>query len=62
MNAIIRDHHGSQDALELGDIDKPAGKDGEVLVRVQAASVHVGDWMPVDGRPFVLTRSAARRP
>jgi NADPH:quinone reductase-like Zn-dependent oxidoreductase len=37
------------DVLELKEIDKPAVKDDEVLVRVHAASVHVGNWVLVKG-------------
>lgn len=37
MKAIAQDHYGSQDVLELRDIDKPVVGDDEVLVRVHAA-------------------------
>ena len=44
MKAIVQYEYGSPDVLELEDIDKPVVEDGEVLVRVQAAGVHIGDW------------------
>jgi len=48
MKAIVQDEYGSpDDVLELQDIDKPVVKDGEVLVQVHAASVHIGDWVLV---------------
>ena len=49
MQAIIQDHYGSEQTLEARDMDKPEIGDDEVLVRVQAASVHVGDWILMSG-------------
>jgi hypothetical protein len=46
MKAIIQDRYGSPDALELSEIDRPATGDGEVLVRVRAASVEPIDVPP----------------
>jgi NADPH:quinone reductase-like Zn-dependent oxidoreductase len=54
MKAIVQDMYGEPAAvLGLQDIAKPIPKDGEVLVRVRAASVHVGDWMLVTGVPYI---------
>ncbi len=39
MKAIVHDHYGSADVLELRDLDQPVIGDGEVLVRVRAAAV-----------------------
>ena len=54
MKAIIQDRYGSPDALELSEIDRPATGDGEVLVRVRAASVHADVWHAMRGQPYVL--------
>jgi NADPH:quinone reductase-like Zn-dependent oxidoreductase len=55
MKAIVQDKYGSPDEfLELREIDKPVIKDDEVLVRVQAASVHPDIWHVVRGLPYVL--------
>ena len=63
MKAIVQDHYGSQDALKLRDIDKPDIGDDEVLVRVHAASVHVGDWILMTGVPhFMRMATGLRRP
>ena len=35
------------------DIATTVVKDGEVLVRMHAASVHLGDWMLVRGVPYI---------
>jgi NADPH:quinone reductase-like Zn-dependent oxidoreductase len=54
MMAIVQDAYGSpKKVLELQQIAKPVAKDGEVLVRVQAASVHVGDLVLVTGEPYI---------
>ena len=54
MKAIVQDIYGEPKAvLALQDIVRPVVKDGEVLVRVHAASVHVGDWMMVTGVPYI---------
>ncbi len=55
MKAIVYHKYGSPDVLELQEIEKPAVKDDEVLVRVHAASVNPLDWYPLTGTPY-LTR------
>jgi NADPH:quinone reductase-like Zn-dependent oxidoreductase len=54
MQAIVQDRYGSAEVLEARDIDRPAIGDDEVLVRVRAASVHVGDWILMTGVPYVM--------
>jgi NADPH:quinone reductase-like Zn-dependent oxidoreductase len=54
MQAIVQDRYGSAEVLEARDIDRPAIADDEVLVRVRAASVHVGDWILMTGMPYVM--------
>jgi NADPH:quinone reductase-like Zn-dependent oxidoreductase len=54
MKAIMQTRYGSAEVLETRDVDKPGIGDDEVLVRVQAASVHVGDWILMTGSPFVM--------
>jgi NADPH:quinone reductase-like Zn-dependent oxidoreductase len=54
MQAIVQDRYGSAEVLEARDIDRPAIADDEVLVRVRAASVHVGDWILMTGVPYVM--------
>ena len=55
MKAIRRDKYGPPDVLELKDIERPVAKDGEVLVRVRAASLNQADLDYLLGKPF-LTR------
>jgi NADPH:quinone reductase-like Zn-dependent oxidoreductase len=54
MKAIVQDKYGEPQAvLTVREVAKPAIKDGEVLVRVRAASIHVGDWLVVTGAPYI---------
>lgn len=54
MRAIVHDSYGPPDLLELREIDRPAMGDGEVLVRVRAAALHVGDCFAVRGVPLAM--------
>jgi len=53
MKAIVAARYGSPDVLELKDVEKPAPKDDEVLVKVQAASVNPMDWHLLEGKPVI---------
>lgn len=61
MKAIIQERYGSAEVLETRDIDKPRVRDDEVLVRVHAASIHVGDWILMTGSPFVMRMATGLR-
>lgn len=54
MKAMVQDRYGSAEVLRARDIDRPEVGDDGVLVRVQAASIHVGDWILMTGSPFVM--------
>jgi NADPH:quinone reductase-like Zn-dependent oxidoreductase len=53
MQAIVHSRYGPPDALELKDIDKPVITDDAVLVKVRAAAIGKGDWLTVQGLPYV---------
>jgi NADPH:quinone reductase-like Zn-dependent oxidoreductase len=53
MKAIVHSRYGAPDVLELKDIDQPVVNDDAVLVRVHAAAVGKGDWLTVQGLPYV---------
>jgi NADPH:quinone reductase-like Zn-dependent oxidoreductase len=53
MQAIIHSRYGPPDVLELKDIDQPVITDDAVLVQVHAAGVGKGDWLTVQGLPYV---------
>ena len=54
MKAIVYRNFGSPDVLECLDIEKPTPADGEVLIKVRAASVNPLDWKMMKGGPFIL--------
>jgi NADPH:quinone reductase-like Zn-dependent oxidoreductase len=63
MQAIVQDTYGSAEVLQLRNIDKPEIGPEEVLVRVHAASIHVGDWILMTGSPVVMRLATGlRRP
>jgi NADPH:quinone reductase-like Zn-dependent oxidoreductase len=63
MQAIVQDRYGAAEVLESRDIDRPEIGEGEVLVRVHAASIHVGDVIVMTGSPFLMRLATGlRRP
>jgi NADPH:quinone reductase-like Zn-dependent oxidoreductase len=54
MKAIVQDTYGSTETLQLRDIARPGVGDDDVLVRVHAAGVHIGDWHVMTGLPYLL--------
>jgi NADPH:quinone reductase-like Zn-dependent oxidoreductase len=61
MKAVTQDKYGTAEVLEARDIPKPEIADDEVLVRVRAASVHVGDWIIMTGSPYVMRLATGLR-
>ncbi len=57
MRAIVQDRYGPPDVLELREVERPAVGDGDVLVRVHAASVNPQDWHLMRASPFVVRMS-----
>lgn len=54
MRAVVQHGYGSLDALAIADVPVPAPLEGELLVRVHAASLHADIWHAVTGRPYVM--------
>ncbi len=52
MKAIVYHKYGPPDVLELQETKKPSVKEGEVLVKVHAASVNPLDWHILRATPF----------
>jgi NADPH:quinone reductase-like Zn-dependent oxidoreductase len=61
MKAVIRSRYGGPEILELQDVERPQVDDGEVLVRVHSASIHVGDWILMTGKPYVMRMATGLR-
>jgi NADPH:quinone reductase-like Zn-dependent oxidoreductase len=54
MKAIIYTEYGSPDVLQLKELEKPAPRENEVLIKVQAASVNPADWHLMRAEPFLV--------
>lgn len=63
MKAIVQDSYGSPDVLQSREVERPAIGDGQVLVRVRAASVNPPDVAGVAGIPLIVRAAfGLRRP
>lgn len=64
MKAILQDRYGPSDFLRVGELPVPQPREGQVRVRVRAASIHPDVWHVVTGHPYVLRLmgSGLRRP
>ena len=63
MQAVVYHRYGSPDVLELQEVPTPIPAEGQVLVRVHAASVNPYDWHFLRGMPsFLRLFIGMRRP
>jgi NADPH:quinone reductase-like Zn-dependent oxidoreductase len=62
MKAIIQTAYGEPaDVLEIREVEKPAPKENEVLIKIQAASITFGDLAAVKGEPVLARLSLGLR-
>jgi NADPH:quinone reductase-like Zn-dependent oxidoreductase len=54
MRAVIQTEYGCAKVMELKELERPAPAAGQVLVRVQAASLAAGDYFAMRGKPFPI--------
>jgi NADPH:quinone reductase-like Zn-dependent oxidoreductase len=54
MRALTQDRYGSADAFELRDVPRPVPREGELLVRVEAAGLDRGAWHFMTGEPYLM--------
>ena len=65
MQAIVQDAYGTvpEDVLHMAQVDRPYIGDGDILVRVRAASVDRGTWHLMAGLPSAMrVATGFRRP
>jgi NADPH:quinone reductase-like Zn-dependent oxidoreductase len=64
MRAVVHDQYGPPEVLRVADVERPAPKEDEVLVRIHASTVTRGDAMGVRHVDYRFTRLATgiRRP
>ena len=54
MKAVVYTKYGSADVVQLKDVEKPAPRDDEVLVKVMAASANAYDWHFLSADIFLI--------
>lgn len=54
MKAVIQTGYGAADVMKLKELERPTPREGEVLVRVKAASLAAGEYFGMRGKPFPI--------
>jgi NADPH:quinone reductase-like Zn-dependent oxidoreductase len=62
MKAVVYRKYGPPEVLQVKDIPKPVPGNGEVLVKIHAASVNRSDWECLIGEPLYVRMGGIRRP
>ncbi|MFC1916935.1 NAD(P)-dependent alcohol dehydrogenase [Chloroflexota bacterium] len=62
MKAIVYEKYGSPDVLRLEELEKPAPKDDEVLIKVHAASINSWDLDLLRGKRFMSRLGGLLKP
>ena len=62
MKAIVYERYGSPDVLQLEEVEKPAPKDNEVLVKIHAVSLNASDWEFLTGSPLYTRIWGLKKP
>lgn len=54
MKAVVQDRYGAPEVLRIEELDRPAVRDHDVLIRVRAAGVDAGVWHTTAGKPYLI--------
>src|SRR5689334_15385679 len=54
MKAILHTRYGSPDLLELKEVEKPAPKENQVLIKVHAASINALEYRMMTAKPSFI--------
>jgi NADPH:quinone reductase-like Zn-dependent oxidoreductase len=54
MKAALYTRYGPPEVVQITNVEKPAPKDNEILLRVRAASVNPYDWHFMRGDPYLI--------
>ena len=55
LKALVRYKFGPPDVLRLEEIEKPTAGDDELLIRVHAVSLNLGEWELLTGHPVFIS-------
>ena len=61
MKAIVYTQYGSPDVLQFKEVEKPAPTDGQILVKIYAASANPLDWHLMRASPFLARLAGGLR-
>ncbi|WP_019588389.1 NAD(P)-dependent alcohol dehydrogenase [Deinococcus apachensis] len=54
MQAVVQNAYGPAEVLKLSTVNRAAVREDRVLLRVHAASAHIGDWHMMTGTPSLM--------
>lgn len=59
MKAIVRHAYGPPDVLQMEELQPPTPGDDDLLIRVRAVSLNLGDWELLTGKPLFIAVMAS---
>ncbi len=62
MKAVIYTRYGLPEVLRMSDVETPAPRDNELLVKVHAVSLNRSDWEGLRGKPLYSRNAGPFRP